>query len=268
MRNEELKEVNCELGIRNEELGITSHSSSRILNSSFLIPNSSLTVAVERKAIKHTHLSVFPPDARVHVSAPLDLPDADIRSYLISKLPWLRKQIAAVLSQSRQTRREYVSGEDIYLLGKRYRLTVRKSAAAPSVCIEGKVMVLSGRGLESRAARATQIDNWYRNELRCVLVRLLGRSAVVAGETEAISFEIRRMRNLWGACNARTRRIRFNLVLARVPRRCIEYVVMHELVHLSVPNHSLLFERKMDKFMPRWREARKELNEFIALPLE
>lgn len=194
MRNEELKElkeVNCELGIRNEELEITSHSS-------FPIPNSSLTVAVERKAIKHTHLSVFPPDARVHVSAPLDLPDADIRSYLISKLPWLRKQIAAVLSQSRQTRREYVSGEDIYLLGKRYRLVVRKSAAAPAVCIKGQDIVLSGRGLESRVARAAKIDGWYREGLRCVLTRILDRYAVIVGETDAISFEIRRMRNLWG----------------------------------------------------------------------
>ena len=268
MRNWELKEVNCELGIRNEELGITSHSSFQIPNSSFPIPHSSLTVAVERKAIKHTHLSVFPPDARVHVSAPLDLPDADIRSYLISKLPWLRKQIAVVLSQSRQTRREYVSGEDIYLLGKRYRLVVRKSAAAPSVCIKGQDIVLSGRGLESRVARAKKIDGWYREKLRCVLTRILDRYAVIVGETDAISFEIRRMRNLWGACTSRTRRIRFNLALVRVPRRCIEYVVMHELIHLSVPNHSLLFERKMDKFMPRWREARKELNEFIDLPLE
>ena len=238
------------------------------MSSPYFIPDFSFPVTVERKAIKHTHLSVFPPDARVHVSAPLDLPDADIRSYIISKLPWLRKQIAAVLSQSRQTRREYVSGEDIYLLGKRSRLVVRQSAIAPAACIKGNDVVLSGRGLESRVARAAKIDGWYREGLRCVLTRILDRYAVIVGETDAISFEIRRMRNLWGACTSRTRRIRFNIALARVPRLCIEYVVVHELVHLSVPNHSLLFERKMDKFMPRWRETRKELNEFIAIPLE
>ena len=100
-----------------------------------------------------------------------------------------------------------------------------------------------------------------------VLVRLVARCAAAAGETEGIAFEVRRMRNLWGSCNARKRRIWFNLALARVPIRCIEYVVTHEIVHLSVPNHSILFERKMDQQMPRWRDVRKELNDFIALPL-
>ena len=104
-----------------------------IPHSTFRIPHSSLVVSVERKAIKHTHLSVFPPDARVHVSAPLDLSEADLRSFLVSKVPWLRKQIAAVLAQPRQARREYESGEDVYLLGKRYRLSVRKGDEAASV---------------------------------------------------------------------------------------------------------------------------------------
>ena len=228
---------------------------------------SGIEVAVERKAIKHTHLSVFPPDARVHVSAPLDLSDADLKSFLVSKLPWIRKQVTAVLAQPRQARREYESGENVYLLGKRYRLLVRKGDEAASVRIEGKNVVLAGRGLEARAAREARIVEWYREELKRALMRLVVRCAAVAGEDGEISFEVRRMRNLWGSCNARKRRIWFNLALARVPIRCIEYVVTHEIVHLAVPNHSLLFERKMDQRLPRWREARKELNDFIALPL-
>lgn len=228
---------------------------------------SGIEVAVERKAIKHTHLSVFPPDARVHVSAPLDLSEADLRSFLVSKTPWLRKQIAAVLAQPRQARREYVSGENVYLLGKRYRLVVKKDEAAVSVRVEGKNVILAGRGLEARTAREARIVEWCRDELKRALTRLVARCAASAGEEGEISFEVRRMRNLWGSCNARKRRIWFNLALARVPIRCIEYVVTHEIVHLSVPNHSVLFERKMDKRLPRWREARRELNDFIALPL-
>ena len=258
---------NKESGMRNNEWEIRNGGSKIILHSAFCIPHSSLIVSVERKAIKHTHLSVFPPDARVHVSAPLDLSEADLRSFLVSKVPWLRKQIAAVLAQPRQARREYESGEDVYLLGKRYRLSVRKGDEAASVRVEGKSVVLSGRGLETRAAREARIVEWYREELRRVLARLVARCAATAGETEGIAFEVRRMRNLWGSCNARKRRIWFNLALARVPIRCIEYVVTHEIVHLSVPNHSALFERKMDQRMPRWRDVRKELNDFIALPL-
>ena len=228
---------------------------------------SGIEVTVERKAIKHTHLSVFPPDARVHVSAPLDLSDADLRSFLVSKAPWLRRQIAAVQLQPRQTRREYESGENVYLLGKRYRLLVRKGDGAASVRVEGKNVVLAGRGLEARTAREARIVEWYRERLKCALTRLIARCAAVAGEGGNISFEVRRMRNLWGSCNARKRRIWFNLALARVPIRCIEYVVTHELVHLAVPNHSIFFERKMDQRFPRWREVRKELNDFIALPM-
>ncbi len=226
-----------------------------------------IDIAVERKAIKHTHLSVFPPDAHVHVSAPLDLPDADLRSFLVSKVPWMRKQIAAVLAQPRQTRREYESGENVYLLGKRYRLIVRKTAEPPTVRVEGNDVVLAGRGLEGRTARAARMGEWCRDELKRALTRLVARCAATAGEDSEIAFEVRRMKNLWGSCNSRKRRIWFNLALSRVPIRCIEYVVTHEIVHLSVPNHSLLFERTMDKRLPRWREIRKELNDFIALPL-
>lgn len=228
---------------------------------------SGIEITVERKAIKHTHLSVFPPDARVHVSAPIDMSDADLWSFLVSKVPWLRRQIAAVLSQPRQSRREYESGENVYLFGKRYRLQVREGDGAASVCIEGKNVVLAGRGLESRTAREARIAEWYREKLKCALTRLVARCAAVAGEDGEISFGVRRMRNLWGTCNARKRRIWFNLALARVPIRCIEYVVTHEIVHLAVPNHSLPFERKIDERLPRWREARKELNDFIALPM-
>lgn len=228
---------------------------------------SGIAVEVERKAIKHTHLSVFPPDARVHVSAPLDLSDADLRSFLVSKLSWIRKQIETVLAQPRQTRREYESGENVYLLGKRYRLLVRKGDETASVRVEGKNVVLTGRGLEARTAREARIAEWYREELKRALIRLVARCAAIANEDGEIVFGVRRMRNLWGSCNARKRRIWFNLALARVPIRCIEYVVTHELVHLVVPNHSHLFEQKMDQWLPRWREARKELNDFIALPL-
>ena len=235
-------------------------------NSSFFILNSSLRIDVERKKIKHTHLSVFPPDARVHVSAPVDLSDADLRSFIVSKVPWIRKQVEAVLSQPRQSRREYESGESVYLLGKRYRLVVRKGDTEFEMRTEGRNVVMEGRGLETRDSREAKMIAWYREELKRVLTRLVAKCAEAAKEKE-ITFEVRRMRNLWGSCNARRRRIAFNLALARVPVRCIEYVVFHELAHLEVPNHSMLFERRLQQLMPRWRDARKELNGFIALPL-
>ena len=227
---------------------------------------SGIEIEIVRKKIKHTHLSVFPPDARVHVSAPDDLTESDIRSFIVSKIPWIRKQIETVLKQPRQSRREYESGENVYLLGKRYRLVVRQDNKEFAIRTDGHNLVMEGRGLATRSARESKLITWYREELSRTLERLLAKCAVTAGENEVL-FEVRRMRNLWGSCNARKRKIAFNLALARIPIRCIEYVVYHELVHLTVPNHSLLFERKLDRLMPRWRDARKALNDFIALPL-
>ena len=225
-----------------------------------------IEIEVVRKKIKHTHLSVFPPDARVHVSAPDDLSDDDLKSFIISKIPWIKRQVKIVRSQPRQTRREYVSGENVYLLGKRYRLTIKNSDDEVSVKRAGSRIVMEGRGLGARAAREAKIMSWYKDELKLALERILPRCAEAAKE-EDVTFGIRKMRNVWGTCNAKKRHIWFNIVLARVPLLCIEYVVKHELVHLTVPNHSLLFERKMTECLPRWREIRKELNEFMAWPL-
>lgn len=225
-----------------------------------------IEVEVERKPIKHTHLSVFPPDARVHVSAPETLSDDDLMSFLVSKAAWMRRQIASVLAQPRESRREYTSGENVYLLGRRYRLRVRLGKGEVGVHINGTTVVLEGRGLETREAREARMNDWQRSELRKVLTRLVAKWGTVLDEEEIV-FEIRRMRNRWGSCNATRRRMYFNLALARVPVRCIEYVVVHELTHFRVENHSALFERLMTSRLPRWREARRELNDFIAQPM-
>lgn len=225
-----------------------------------------IEVEVDRKAIKHTHLSVFPPDARVHVSAPETLSDDDLMSFLVSKVSWMRRQIASVLAQPRESRREYTSGENVYLLGRRYRLLVKPGKGEAAVRVDGTTVVLEGRGLDTRDARETRMTEWYRAELRKVLDRLLAKWGKALDE-EGAAFEIRRMRNRWGSCNATRRRMYFNLALARVPVRCIEYVVVHELTHFRVENHSALFERLMTRRLPRWRDARRELNDFIAQPM-
>ena len=238
-----------------------------VLNFQIQIPHTDLYVYVERKAIKHTHLYVYPPNARILLSTPIDLTESDIQSFLISKVPWIRKQIVAIQSQPRESYREYESGENVYLLGKRYRLLVKRSADVPEVRKEGKNIVLSGKGLESRSNREARLLEWYKTELKKVLTKLIDRCASISGEEKDISYEVRKMRNMWGSCCPKKRHIRFNVALARVPVRCIEYVVMHELVHLRIHNHSLLFERELDKHFPRWREVRSELNSFIVQPL-
>lgn len=244
-----------------------------------------IQIEIERKKIKHTHLAVYPPDARVHVSAPEELDERDIRSYVAAKLVWIRDQRLAILAQSRQTRREYVSGESIYALGKRYRLWVVETsphtakggttlavkggteALAEGISACGTRLTLRVRAGASQSRRGRIVEAWQRALLEeCVKGKMdtwckrLGR--------EQPLMEIRKMRTKWASCLRSKGKIAFNAALARVPPRCIEYVVVHELTHFEVANHSAAFVKLMDERLHRWRALRDELNGFIGMPME
>ena len=228
-----------------------------------------ITIEVERKKIKHTHLAVYPPDARVHVSAPIGLPDSAVRSYVASKIDWIREQRNAVLAQPRQSRREYVSGESIYCLGRRYRLAVEVQGrrSTETVLWGGNKLTLHVREGASRAHKEKIIESWQKAMLyECTQAKLkswcarLGRVLPLVG--------IRKMKTRWASCVQRRNKIVFNTALARVPVKCIEYVIVHDLTHFEVANHSETFVRLMDERLPRWRILRKELNDFIAAPVD
>ena len=228
-----------------------------------------IPIEVERKAIKHTHLAVYPPDAHVHVSAPENLPERDIRSYVASKIGWIREQRKAVLSQVRETRREYVSGESIYCLGRRYRLTVIEEDSSATEKIlwgGGKLTLFVHRG-SSRSRKAGIVESWQKSMLEECLAGKIGHWSKKLGR-EAPLVELRKMKTRWASCLAAKGKVIFNAELARVPARCIEYVVVHELSHFEVKNHSTAFVKLMDERLPRWRDLRKELNGFIAAPME
>ena len=228
-----------------------------------------IKIEVERKKIKHTHLAVYPPDARVHVSAPEDLPDRDLRSFLASKIGWIRDQRKVVLAQPRQTRRQYVSGESVYCLGRRYKLSVvmEDRYATERVAWGGNKLSLYVMEGASRDHKEKIIESWQKSMLNECLA---GKMKAWCGKLKIIlpEIEIRKMKTRWASCIQRRNKIVFNAALGRVPARCIEYVVVHELTHFEVANHSAEFVRLMDGRLPRWRAVRKELNDFIAMPME
>ena len=230
---------------------------------------SGIQIEVERKRIKHTHLAVYPPDARVHVSAPEDLPERDIRSYVASKIGWIREQRKAILSQARQTPREYVDGESIYCLGRRYRLTVieEDGGATEKILWGGGKLVLYVHEGSTRERKKGIVESWQKSLLGECLAGKIGRWCKKLGR-EAPHVELRKMKTRWASCLADKGKIIFNAALARVPSKCVEYVVVHELTHFEVRNHSEAFVRLMDERLPRWRELRKELNGFISAPME
>lgn len=217
-------------------------------------------VEVLRKNIKHLHLAVYPPDGRVRVSAPLRVGDETVRLAVISRIGWIRRRRAGLVGQFRQSAREMVSGESHYVAGRRYLLQVSETES-PS-----RVAIRSGRRLDIRVRRGADLrsrqellDRWYRERLRAQAQTLLARWCAIVGATPT-SWGIKRMKTRWGTCNPDARRVWINLELAKKPAECVEYIVVHELLHLLERRHNARFSSLMDRFLPGWRTTRDVLN--------
>lgn len=221
---------------------------------------SGIEVHVVRKDIKNLHLAVYPPDGRVRVAAPLAVTNAAVRVAVIRNLPWLRSRQAAFEKQPRQSEREYVSGESHYYLGRRYLLRVIETAGLVDVVLRGRTRIeLHVRAGSDIAQRERVLKAWYRAQLREILAPIIDTWQRRLG-LEASAWGIKRMKTKWGTSHAQVRRLWFNLELAKKSLECIEYVVVHELVHFVVPHHDERFQALMDRHLPKWRFLRAELN--------
>lgn len=225
---------------------------------------SGLRVSVVRKAIKNLHLGVYPPDGRVRVAAPLAVSDAAVRVAVIGKLRWIKRKRAAFDRQARESARDMVSGESHYYRGRRYRLRVVETDDRPRVEVRGHhTLVLHVQRGATKAERERQLQRWYRERLRELVPRLLEKWQEKLG-VEVREWGIKRMKTKWGSCNSKARRIWLNVELIKKPPACLEYVVVHELVHLVVAKHDERFLGLMGRHLPTWRARRLELN---AAPL-
>ncbi len=219
-----------------------------------------LRVDVVRKPIKNLHLGVYPPHGRVRVAAPLVLSDEAVRLAVVVRMAWIKRQRAKFEAQSRQSARSYVSGESHYFLGRRYRLNLIEGARAGRVSVRnGGSLDLRVRSDTDQSVRERVFLSWYRQELRKRAAALIEKWAL-AMEVPPPAWGIKRMKTKWGTCNIEERRIWLNLELIKKPPLCIEYIVVHELVHLFERNHSDRFVALMDRMLPQWRLVRDELN--------
>jgi predicted metal-dependent hydrolase len=219
-----------------------------------------LRVDVVRKPIKNLHMGVYPPNGRVRVAAPETVSDDAVRLAVVTRMGWIKRQRAKFEAQARQSERAYVSGESHFFLGRRYRLNV--------VSYEGvaRISIRNSRTVDFRirascavAEREKAFLNWSRRELRKVAAPLIEKWAPLV-EVPAPRWGIRRMKTKWGTCNAEAGRIWLNLELIKKPIHCLEYVIVHEMVHFRVRNHDERFIAMMGELLPRWSSIREELN--------
>ena len=219
-----------------------------------------IPVEVVRKDIKNLHVGVYPSSGRVRVAAPLRLDDDAVRLAIISRLGWIRRKQAEFERQERQSEREFVTGESHYFEGRRYRIDVTERDAPPTVrLLNNTTMALSVRPGADRDKREAVLHQWYRRQLRDRLPALLAKWEPRVGARVA-EVRIKRMKTRWGTCNSGARRIWLNLELAKKPVSCLEYIVVHEMVHLIERSHNDRFRDLMGRLMPQWRVRRDELN--------
>jgi predicted metal-dependent hydrolase len=219
----------------------------------------SLPVQVVRKNIKNVHLSVHPPTGRVRIAAPHHLSLDAVRAFAIGKLVWIRQQQQKLQEQEREAPREHLERESHYVWGRRHLMTIEEQDAPPGVRLDHNRLVLSVRPDMDAERRGEVLDAWYRVQLREAAAPLLERWEKRLGVRAGRLF-VQRMKTRWGSCNPTTGAIRLNTDLAKKPRRCLEYIAVHELVHLLEPTHNARFVEILSQQLPDWTHRRQLLN--------
>lgn len=206
------------------------------------------------------HLQIKPPNGQVVISAPLSMDDKAIEVYARTNLGWIKKQIEKFQQQPRSAKRQYVSGETMYILGKQYYLSFVPDSRKNSFKIQGNSIVLSMRKNSTVKQREKYIREQYRQLLKGEIEKILPKWEQITG-LHCESWQIKYMITRWGTCNTEKKKLWFNLQLAQKPVECLEYVILHELIHLKERTHNSIFIAYMDMYMKNWREVRKELND-------
>lgn len=221
-----------------------------------------LPVKVIRKKIKNLHLAVYPPDGWVRIAVPEMIDDEAVRLAVISKFGWIKRQIKSFENQPRQSARELITGESHYYLGRRYLLDIAHAEKRPCIEIRNKKTLVmninKGTGLEGREKL---LIDWYRKEMKQILPGII-KKWEIKSELQVNFYGIKRMKTKWGSCNPIHKRIWLNLELIKKPIHCLEYVVVHEMVHFLERTHNDQFVSHMNRIMPQWRTFKDDLNRF------
>ncbi len=215
------------------------------------------------KNIRNINLRVLPPDGKVQISAPFRTKKDTIYKFACSKLNWIRKQRTRISKNSYKPL-QYINHESHYFRGRQYQLKVLEKKEPSNVQLINNEMVIQvpfGADLETRSS---VLKDWYHRQLEMIIPPLIAKWELILNVTVK-RVSIRNMKTRWGSCTPKTRSIRFNLELVKRAPECLEYVVVHELVHLLEPSHNNKFKALMNRFYPKWQYYKKELS---SLPIK
>ena len=218
-----------------------------------------ISISLTRKRVKNVHLTVHPPDGRVTLVAPPTTRTEVARAYAISRLGWIRQQQRSFAGQAREQARQFVTRESHQLWGRRYLMSVTEADVKPHVKLDHRRIHLVVRPGADQAKKAAVIHDWHKALLHAELPGLIAQWERKLG-VKVNGYYLQRMKTQWGSCNHRAGNIRLNTELVKKPKDLLEYVVVHEMLHLLVPTHSEMFVELLNQHFPGWREARADLN--------
>jgi len=221
---------------------------------------SGIDVQIVRKGIKNLHLSVYPPNGNVRVSVPEHVTNDNVRMAVINKLGWIKRQQRDFENQPRQSKRKYVSGEGHYFLGRMYRFELIEHDGKHEIKMmrSGKIKMFV-KPKTTIKKKEILLNTWYREQLKKMIPELLDKWQPIV-KKKANDWGVKKMKTKWGSCNVEKKRVWLNLELAKKPKACLEYILVHELIHLHERHHNEHFKTLLDKFMPNWRTHRDTLN--------
>lgn len=218
-----------------------------------------LPITLERKRIKNMYLRILPPDGRVSISAPLKMSEEEIKRFVLSKKAWIKQQQEKLEHRHTHQEQMYETGEEIYIWGRRYSLIIKETSGRSKLEVIEDEVILTTKPESTREQKAKLMNSWYKRALEQEIPFLLTRWEKNIG-VKASTWSIRDMKTRWGTCHVQKKAICLNLQLAKKPPECLEYVVVHELVHLLEKSHNQVFKSYMDRYLPNWRKRKKELN--------
>ena len=195
------------------------------------------------------------------VAAPIEITDDALIAFASSKLSWIKEQIAKFSNQERESKREYVSGESFYLFGKRYLLNINYGKRN-NIALTNDRAILEIKNDLTEEQKTNYVSKWYRYQLKnkvSELIKIWSNKIKLFPD----SWQIKDMKTKWGSCTKKSKKLWFNLQLAKKPIECIEYVVIHELIHLKHEKHNDAFKSMLSTYMPNWQDRKDKLNSFI-----
>ena len=217
-----------------------------------------ISFEVAYRNVKTMRITVYPPDGRVRIAAPLGAVPEIIRKFAISKIGWIEKHRERFLNHSKVTG-SLKNHSAVYVWGEALELILVERKGNPKILIEGNYMKMFVRPDSQKAKRQAFLDKWYRGILKEAAYPAIKKWESILG-VKVKKLYVRKMKSHWGSCNYDKQTLRLNSELAKRKIECLEYVIVHEMLHIIERGHNRTFYRLLNKYIPSWKTIRKKMN--------